>query len=285
LSWDDLLWVTEISSRHLGIRALRVTGGEPTLRPGLVEWLARVRQRANFEDLSMTTNGQCLAAVARPLAQAGLGRVNVSVDSLDPARFAAITRGGSLERVLTGIEAAREASLSVKINAVLLSGLTMRELADFVQFSDAYRLVVRFIEAMPLGDDKQWWSTHFVSAGQARTRLRDLGITLVPESDSPGRGPATVFRVQGTEARIGFISQMSRAKCATCNKLRITSDGKLRPCLLASGETDLLPDICRRDADAFAATVSNCFRARPGEYDFGTMPADSFGRSMKAIGG
>ncbi len=285
LSWDDLFWLVETPVERMGVRALRITGGEPTVRPGLVEWVNRARGLEGLEDIALTTNGVRMEKMAPLLAAAGVSRVNVSMDSLDRERFRGITRGGDLDRVLAGIAACKDHFRQVKVNVVALKGRNTTELTDFVEFSDRENIEVRFIEPMPLGDEKDYWREVFVSVDDLRGQLEREGARLLPCDKPTGFGPARTWRVAGTRARIGFISQMSRTKCSTCNKLRLTSDGTLRPCLLSAKETSLAGIIARRDSDALVNVMSGAFRSRPREYDLEEAIRESLGRSMQCIGG
>jgi cyclic pyranopterin phosphate synthase len=285
LSWDDLRWMVKVAVDRLGVEALRITGGEPTVRPGLVEWVRSLQAVDGLADVSMTTNAVRLAEMAGPLAQAGLRRVNMSMDSLKPDRFRVITRGGDLHRVLRGIEEAKRHFMHIKINVVALKDRTTGELADFVAFSDRHDIEVRFIEPMPLDDEKVYWRDVFVPVAELKQRLVESGHILEPVERSTGYGPSTTFRVSGTRARLGFISQMSCTKCATCNKLRMTSDGTLRPCLLSAEEVPLKTVIAARDEQAFVSALSGSFLSRPREYRLEDAVGKSLGRSMQCIGG
>lgn len=286
LSWEDLEWLVGVAVESLGVEALRVTGGEPTVRPGLVEWVSRLRGRLpGLGDLSLTTNGILLEQLAAPLARAGVDRVSISLDSLHPRRFSKITRGGALDRVLRGIDAALPLFATVKINTVALRDGNMDELADFVRFSHEKHVEVRFIEPMPLGDGKDYWRSVYISTVEIRERLAGAGFRLRPAGASPGFGPATSYAVEGTNARVGFISQMSCAKCHTCNKLRVTSDGTLRPCLLSPVEIPLRDIIRGRDEPALRDAFVGAFASRPREYHFEEAVSAPLGRPMQCIGG
>lgn len=285
LSWDDLFWIAECAVERMGVRALRITGGEPTVRPGLVEWVQRLAALDGLEDIALTTNGVRMETMAPQLARAGVSRVNVSMDSLNPERFRQITRGGSLDRVLAGVFASRRHFRQVKVNAVAMRNRNLDELGDFIRFSHERNIEVRFIEPMPLGDEKDYWREVFVSASELRQLMRDQGHRLAPLGHRTGHGPADTWRVEGTRARIGFISQMSCTKCETCNKLRMTSDGTLRPCLLSAEEHSLADIIARRDDDALVARMAGAFLARPAEYRLEDAIGKSLGRSMQCIGG
>lgn len=286
LSWDDLLWMASLAADRLGVEALRITGGEPTIRPGLVPWIHKFRTEApSIKSIGLTTNGTFLESMARPLADAGVNRVNISIDSLRPERFRLITRNGDLGRVLAGLAAGREAFDVVKVNAVALRDLNLDELADFVEFSAREDVEVRFIEPMPLGNEKDYWRTVFVSCEELRQRLASRGFDLVPSDARTGYGPATTYTVKGSRARLGFISQMSCTKCAGCNKLRLTSDGTLRPCLLSAEEIPLQQLVKQRDSEGFLNTMSRAFLDRAAEYNLEEAMSISLGRSMQCIGG
>jgi len=291
LSWDDLDFLVDVSVNDLGAEAVRITGGEPTIRPGLVDWIRRIRRHAGLRDVAMTTNGVLLARMAPELRSAGLDRVNVSLDTFDAARFAEITRGGSLDRVLEGIDAALAHFARVKVNCVALRGSTPDELDAFMRFSDAKGVEVRFIELMPIFDEKDFFHANFVSVDDLRARLAALGHALEPEGDGPaagnrtGYGPATTFRVRGSRARLGFVSQMSDTKCLHCNKLRLTSDGALKPCLLMPEEVDVAGAIHARDRAAVADAMRRQFLLRAERYDARTALERPAGRAMQSLGG
>jgi cyclic pyranopterin phosphate synthase len=242
LSHDDILTYEEIytiarAAAELGIDKLRLTGGEPLVRlglPKLIEMLAKIK---GIDDLSMTTNGVLLGKYAAELKSAGLRRVNVSLDTLKPERFKLITRSdGTLDEVLKGIEAARAAGLEpVKINMVVMAGINDDELLDFAAKTVSEGWQVRFIELMPLaGGD----TLRFVPASEMRRRLEPMG-ELTPTLPSVGNGPAKYFRLPNAKGTIGFITPISEHFCFQCNRLRLTADGKLRPCLLSDYEVDL----------------------------------------------
>ncbi len=244
MSHDDILSYEEIytvaqAAAELGINKVRITGGEPLVRlglPSLVEMLARIR---TIDDISLTTNGTLLKRCAAELKQGGLQRVNVSLDTLKADRFALITRSqSSLSQVLEGIEAAKAAGLEpVKLNTVVISGVNDDELLDFATRTITEEWHVRFIELMPLaGGDAP--ALPFISAGEMRKRLEKLG-KLEPCLPSIGNGPAKYFRFPQAKGSIGFITPVSEHFCFNCNRLRLTADGKLRPCLLSDYEIDL----------------------------------------------
>ncbi|MEQ8819176.1 MAG: GTP 3',8-cyclase MoaA [Sumerlaeia bacterium] len=291
LTWDDLDFLVDVSVNDLGAEAVRVTGGEPLVRPGIVEWIAGLRRFEGLTNVALTTNGIMLARMGPALKRAGLDRVNVSVDTFDPERFREVTRGGSLERCLAGVDTALDLFRPVKLNAVALKNLTLPEMEGFIRFSDEKEVEVRFIELMPIFDEKDYFHTHFISIEDLQSAIRARGYELEPEGDGPaagnrtGYGPATTYRIPGTRARLGFISQMSNTKCLSCNKLRLTSDGNLKPCLLMPEEIDLNAAIKARDRRSVGQAMRWQFLTRAERYDFEGAVGASLGRSMQATGG
>lgn len=291
LSWDELDFLVDVAVNDLGAEALRITGGEPLVRPGLARWIRGLRRHEALRDVALTTNGVQLARMASALRDAGLDRVNVSLDTLDPGAFARVTRGGSLARSLEGIDVALGLFRRVKINTVAVRSLVLDALPALVRFSHEKQVEVRFIELMPLLGQQEYFRREFVPVDELKAALASLGVGLVPDGDGPGPssptgyGPATTFSVPGTRARLGFISQISSAKCLACNKLRLTSDGALRPCLLMPDEVDLAPAIQARDRATVARAIRHQFLLREQGHD-GTMALGGpVGRPMRATGG
>ena len=242
MSHEDILTYEEIctiarAAAELGISKVRITGGEPLVRAGLPELIQMLAGIDTIDDISLTTNGTLLADYAVELKRAGLRRVNISLDTLKPDKFKRITRSGSnLSDVLASIEAARSVGLNpVKLNMVVMSGTNDDELLDFgtKTISDGWH--VRFIEFMPvIGGD----TIRFVPVSDMRKRLEQLG-ELQPCLPDIGNGPAKYFRFPHARGTIGFITPVSEHFCFRCNRLRLTADGKLRPCLLSDDEIDL----------------------------------------------
>lgn len=236
MSAQEVERLLEVATRRLGFRKVRLTGGEPTLRRDLAEVVERIVALPGIREVALTTNGLLLERRAEELARAGLRTVNVSCDSLEPARFRELTGGGRLEDVLAGVRAARRAGIErVKINAVLLAGVNEEEIEAFVAFSAAEGVEVRFIEHMPMEAERigQW-------RVDARAVLERLGERhgLEPLPTQKDGGPAERFRIGS--AVIGFIHAISNPFCDRCNRLRITPEGRIRSCLLSGGEVDLL---------------------------------------------
>jgi len=235
LSYEEIYDVAEAAA-GLGINKIRITGGEPLVRAGLPELVRMLAQLDGVDDIALTTNGTLLAHYAEELKSAGLRRINVSLDSLKPDKFKHITRGGRLDEVQKGIEAARSAGLNpLKINVVVMPGVNDDELLDFAARTVHDGWHIRFIEHMPFGENTP--GSPFISVSEMRQRLAALG-ELEPCSVK-GNGPAKYFRLPQANGTIGFITPVSEHFCFHCNRLRLTADGKLRPCLLSEEEIDM----------------------------------------------
>ena len=222
-----------------GIREVKLTGGEPTVRPDLPDVVGRLRAIDPALELSLTTNGYLLDRVAAPLAEAGLDRVTISCDSLLRHRFAEMTRRDALDRVLAGLRAAATAGLRpIKVNCVVIGGTNDDEVVAFAELARRADIEVRFIEYMPLDAERRWERARVVPSAVLRDRIGAVH-PLVP-ANGHGPQPATVFRfADGGPGRVGFIASVTEPFCETCNRIRITADGQLRACLFALEETDL----------------------------------------------
>ncbi len=237
LSYEEIQRLVQVAA-SMGINKVRLTGGEPLLRPDLSKLVRMLSQIEVIDDISLTSNGILLSKYAVELKEAGLKRVNVSLDTLNEDRFKRITGRDKLEDVLSGIEAAHLAGLNpVKINMVVLRGINDDETIDFARMSASEGWNVRFIEFMPFGTpETEAFKT--VSTREIQEHIQPLG-ELEPYTGKTGNGPARYYRLPGTRGTIGFISPMTEHFCHTCNRLRLTSDGQLRPCLLDDDEVDL----------------------------------------------
>ncbi len=249
LSYEEMLRLVGLF-KDLGMNKIRVTGGEPLMRRDLISFLSRLKRIASGVELCLTTNGLLLDEMAADLRAAGVARVNVSLDSLRPERFQAITQVDALDRVLAGLETALATGFRpVKINMVPLAGVNDDEIADFGRLSLERPLEVRFIEFMPLGDGGRWRPEMVVPSAEVMRRLSSLG-RLEPIEPRPGDGPARRFRIEGAAGAVGFISAMTDHFCQTCNRLRLTAEGRLRPCLLSDLEVDLKTPLREGASDA-----------------------------------
>jgi len=239
LRYEEIVRIARIAVSE-GITRIRITGGEPLVRKGVVNLVSWLSQLQGIEDLSMTTNGILLSEFARPLKEAGLKRVNISMDSLQPELFGEITRGGDLSKVWKGIVAASEAGLKpVKINVVVIKGFNEDEILEFAKLTLNFDFQIRFIEFMPVGTQNGWHQEKYFSCTEIRNAIEKyyrLTPLIVRGNTS---GPAVLCQLEGAQGSIGFINAISNHFCATCNRLRLTADGKLRPCLFSDAEIDI----------------------------------------------
>ncbi len=237
LTYEEIVRIIRIGA-GLGVRKVRLTGGEPLTRKNITFLISEIKKVPGIEDLSLTTNGILLEKYAAEMAAAGLNRVNISIDSFDPARYREITRGGDLGIVLKGLSAAEKAGLRpVKINMVPIRGLNDEEILGFASRTLDSEYQVRFIEFMPSGHNDYWSPDKYITTDELRKKIETLG-PLTPVRMRRD-GPSRYFRLKGAKGVIGFISALTHHFCRDCNRLRLTSDGKLRPCLFSETEIDL----------------------------------------------
>ena len=268
----------------LGVRRIRITGGEPLSRGKLPELAARLAQLPGLEDLSLSTNATRLKKLAPALKQAGVTRLNVSLDSLQPERFATITGGGVLDNVLDGLLAAKAAGFApIKINTVLMKGVNDDEVGDLVRFCITHGFTLRFIETMPIGNTGRAASAQYVDLQEVRRTLAQE-FELIPTVMSGG-GPARYVRVAGTDLKIGFITPISQHFCETCNRVRLTVDGVLYTCLGQEDKTDLRP-LLRAGAtlDELQEMIREAIGRKPERHEFTTQPEKVI-RFMSYTGG
>ena len=316
LTFEELARLVHIAA-DLGMTKIRLTGGEPLVRKDLPELISQIRRHPAITDLSCTTNGFLLPELAEKLAKAGLDRINISLDTLDETKFKQIARRGDLHKILEGIEAAKSAGLKpLKINCVLMKGLNDCEAADFARWTLKEEVHVRFIELMPirwnLDETDSFDSLSALHGNRGIFHLRiseDSGMLsdaqmrrmMVPytvakdiiESELgpltpfniPTNGPAHTYKLQGAAGTIGFISQISADLCARCNRLRLTADGQLRPCLMSDGEIDLRgPLRAGASDDELSALFQYVVKHKP-ERHYLAEGQKVLGRGMSQIGG
>ena len=270
-----------------GIREVRLTGGEPLVRLDLAELVRLIAEIPGIEDMSLTTNGLLLGKYARSLADAGLRRVNVSLDTLRPDRFTRITRGADLSQVWQGLTAAEAAGLKpIKLNMVVMRGVNSDELIDLAQLTLEHDWHVRFIELMPV-QNQSAWGQDFPSPQDAYFPIAEMLAQLAPLQLEPiltdiGRGPADEYRIPGAPGRLGFISPLSEPFCHECNRLRLTADGNLRPCLLSDIEIPVLPAIRRGESPL--PLILQAVEQKPESHELSQNHTPS-GRCMRQIGG
>ena len=237
LTDDEVVRLITIGVQRLGIREVRFTGGEPLVRRGLVGIVERTH--ALGVETSLTTNGLGLERTAGALAAAGLDRVNVSIDSIRPETFAAVTRRDRLHDVIAGLTAAREAGLGpVKLNAVLLRGVNDDQAPELLRWAVSHGYQLRFIEQMPLDAQHGWSRAQMITADEIQ-RMLETEFTLEPAEEPRGSAPAELFTVDGGPATVGIIASVSRPFCGDCDRVRLTADGQVRNCLFAREESDL----------------------------------------------
>jgi cyclic pyranopterin phosphate synthase len=267
----------------LGVSRVRVTGGEPLVRRNLPRLVGRLAALPGVSDLSLSTNASLLARHAVTLRQAGITRINVSLDTLDPQRFQRIT-GGTLAPVLEGLMAARAAGFApIKINMLALKGINDDEFETMVEFCLAHDFTLRFIETMPVGSTGRDAGAHFLALDGVRRRLARR-YDLIP-GVMPGGGPARYVRLRGTELRIGFITPISQHFCATCNRVRLAVDGTLYLCLGQDHSVALRPLLREgMDDDALKAALVGALRLKPERHEFNERPAQVV-RFMNMTGG
>jgi GTP 3',8-cyclase len=225
----------------LGFDKIRLTGGEPTIRAHVVDLVYQIAHTPGVNTLTMTTNGVLLSKLARPLVQAGLQRVNISLDTLNPDKFQTLTRWGSLENVWSGIRTAEEVGLTpIKINSVIVRGYNEQDMLDLARLTLEHPWQVRFIEMMPFGGNDQFQTSQLVSASEMQAKLEPILGPLEPINGGDLDGEARIYRLPDAPGNIGFISSVTTPFCYACSRARLTADGHLRLCLLCESEVDLL---------------------------------------------
>jgi cyclic pyranopterin phosphate synthase len=281
LSYEEVRTVVQAAA-ELGITKIRLTGGEPLVRAELPKLIKMLSQIEGIQELSLTTNGTFLKKHAPELKQAGLSRVNVSLDTLKPDKFRYITRLGELKTVLEDIEAAKEAGLHpVKINTVVMRGINDDEILDFAKMTYKEECHVRFIELMPFKG-----AAEFVPSIELRRHISLLG-KLEPCTSTTGNGPATYYRLAGAKGAIGFISPLTETSfCSRCNRMRLTPDGKLRPCLLGEDEVDLKTPL-RNNAsmEELKSLILKAVASKPEHHHLEGGNIRVVNRKMSQIGG
>ena len=237
---DEILRLVRIFA-NLGFEKIRLTGGEPTVRINVVDIVAGIAATPGIKTVAMTTNGLLLRNLSRPLADAGLQRINVSIDTLNPEKFKTVTRWGEVDDVLDGIDAAREVGLGIKLNAVVVKAYNDKEdVVDLARLTMVRPWQIRFIEMMPFGTVSDFQKSNVVSEDELRTTISDaLGpLSVVNGGDLDGE--ARLFKLDGAEGTLGFISSVTNPFCAACSRARLTADGRLRLCLLRDSELDVI---------------------------------------------
>lgn len=279
----DILRLEEIeniaqAAVKLGINKIRLTGGEPLVRKGLVGLIGNISKIKGLKDLGLTTNGILLKDYADDLKKAGLKRVNISIDSLDKAKYKTITRGGNLNDVLDGIRAAKEAELlPLKLNVVLVGGFNDDEIEDFVNLTLKDDIEVRFIELMPLGEASSWEEHHFLANSEVLKRIPNL----IPLPFKGHGSIARLYKLPNSKGKVGLISSLSSHFCHYCNRVRITADGRLKPCLHSNKEIDIR-DYGPKNIEKF---LLDGIKAKPYKHNIDKTSSIPVRRNMNEIGG
>ena len=285
LSYEEILAVVAAAAK-IGFRKFRLTGGEPLMRKGVCELIRNMVAIAGVEEVVLTTNGVLLEKMAPALFAAGLRRLNISLDTLNPLKFQKITQKNHFGQVLQGILAARRVGFHpIKINMVVIRGVNDDELEDFGRWAMRESLNVRFIEYMPIGWHTDWNTSKFLAIDDMRMRLEQL-TTLFPIDALNCDGPAKRYQLGATQGEVGFIGAVSQHFCKSCNRLRLTSEGKLRPCLFKDEEIDIrIPLRTGCDSSTLIALIQKAVKAK---FEKPTEPCSSIRcaqRSMSRIGG
>ncbi|MBB6733504.1 GTP 3',8-cyclase MoaA [Cohnella zeiphila] len=290
LTFGEIERVVEAAAAR-GISKLRITGGEPLVRPNLDELIERLAAIPGIREIALTTNGLLLEKQAKRLKEAGLTRVNISLDTLDPARFRFIARRGHLDRVLDGIRAAAEAGLApIKLNCVLLKGINEDEIESFLRMTLEQPLHVRFIEYMPIGHDDAGWRSHYLPLARVLETAEAAGFGLELGEDAPaGSGPSENWRIRGAAGTFGLIHPISEHFCQSCNRLRLTADGHIKPCLYWMDELNVRAALGSREE--LDALLDRAMAIKPENHEMAALLAGETlsraptERRMSQIGG
>jgi cyclic pyranopterin phosphate synthase len=282
LSYEEIARVVS-ELAPLGLRRLRITGGEPTLRPDLEVLIGMLRGIPEIEDISLSTNGVRLPALAQTFVHAGLDRVNISADSLRPDRIKAISRRNIDFDPIAAARAAEAAGLSpIKINVVVMRGINDDEVCDFARLTFEHDWHVRFIELMPVGEMRDLTWDHVVPSDEILHRLEDVATLEPTAGPARGNGPARYHRFHGAPGTVGIITPMSHTYCGSCNRVRLTADGRLRTCLFGEEETDLRTPL--REGLPLEPFFRSALASKPEEHHLLQMSVGGL-RALSQVGG
>jgi cyclic pyranopterin phosphate synthase len=283
LTYEELLLIAE-AAVGLGIEKIRITGGEPLVRRGIVGFLGKLSAVFGLRHLALTTNGLLLAEMADDLYRAGVQRLNVSIDSLNPQTFSDITRGGDLGRVLAGLDAAEQAGFPPpKINCVIMRGVNDGEILDFAEMSRIRGNSIRFIEYMPAVKEDGW--QRYCISGEEILQQISGRYTLEQVDKGPFAGPSRDFRIPGARGSIGIITAVSGHFCSECNRIRVTSTGQAKGCLFSDAKTDLIPWLRPPDRDGLAEVLRFIVSAKPERHDISQDGYTHKNFTMSQVGG
>jgi cyclic pyranopterin phosphate synthase len=285
LSYEEILRIVRVFALE-GMSKVRLTGGEPLVRKGIVHFVSRLSEIEAIKDLSLTTNGLLLKDYAADLKRAGLNRINISLDTLNREKFSRITRRNGYERVWQGIEEAMKVSLfPIKINMVAIKGLNDDEIESFALLTLHHPLIVRYIEYMPSGNGEEWKEGNILTISEIKDRLEEMG-NLIPIPSDQWDGPARRFRLEGAIGEIGLIGPVSDHFCGNCNRLRLTPDGKIRTCLFSDEEIDVKRFLRNGGSDEdVRRQLLVALKKKPERHNINTHQFKKCQRNMSAIGG
>ena len=282
LSYEEIADVVS-QLAPMGLRRLRITGGEPTIRPNLDELIRLLRANANVQDIALSTNGVRLPSIAELYREAGLDRVNISADSLRPERIAAIARRNlGFDPVAAATAATRAGLEPVKVNMVVMRGINDDEILDFARLTMDNAWHVRFIELMPVGGLRELTFERVVPSGEVLDRISGLGALEASAGPARGNGPATYYRLAGGAGTVGVITPMTHTYCASCNRVRLTADGRLRTCLFGDHEVNLRDPL--RAGEALAPHFRRALEEKPREHALLQLRVGGL-RALSQVGG
>lgn len=282
LSYEEMYKIAHVAV-SLGIDKIRITGGEPLVRKGIIGFLQQLAEIPGLGQLVLTTNGVLLEEMAADLRSAGVQRLNISLDSLDPEAFSRISRCGYLARVLAGIEAAKSCGFPIKLNMVVMRGINDHELLDFARLATASAITVRFIEYMP-AIRESGWQRMVVPGSEILARLAPH-FTLIPLEQAELAGPARNFRIPGAPGTLGVITPVSRHFCSECNRIRVTASGLARGCLFSESQVDLKPSLLSGSSLLLARALGAIVDTKPLRHRMDMEDCHHQAFSMSSIGG
>jgi len=291
LSAEEIIQMTK-KFAQLGIRKIRLTGGEPLMRHDILEIIKGIHAIPEIEDIALTTNGLALGRLAEQLSEAGLRRLNISLDTFDSDKYRQITRGGNIKQVLKGIEVASQLPFTIKLNVVVIAGQNDDEIKDFLQYSIDHKVNVRFIEFMPIGHnserDKKMWKDNYKGIESVFDTCKEEGWSY-QAIDFSGNGPSDNYKIQGAIGSLGLIHPVSCKFCESCNRLRVTADGALKSCLYWDDEDNIRASI--NDFEAFKNQIQQSLDGKPENHEMALAENDKnqhkkpTWRHMSQIGG
>jgi len=285
LTYEEMLNIVNLCVQK-GIRKVRLTGGEPLVRKGIIGFIQKLCSLDGLEEITLTTNGVLLKEFAAPLRDCGICRINVSMDTLKPERFRQIARRDYFRQIWEGIDEAERVGINpIKINVVAIRGMNDDEIVDFALLTYRKPYHVRFIELMPVGEKNTWMSERFISIKEIQDRIQSLG-PLYPVNSGPLDGPANRYALKGAKGEIGLIGALSHHFCENCNRLRLTADGHLRGCLFSDYECDIKTPLREGKGDGYLLNlISETILNKPEDSGIGLITPRKCVRSMNSIGG